>query len=148
MGEVEAEGWSGSTNPMATKEQKARRMRSKQANAPLLAMTEKLRNLRPRRRSQRSRLLRQPKEEKKGYRPERDKGPARRRREKRGEAAAILRARRRSLGERGRAAPQALARPEYLPRPPRRRARESRAAHPLTHQTQIRALLGVGVPLR
>merc|ERR1712218_73076 len=137
----EAEGWSGSTNPMATKEQKARRMRSEQANAPLLAMTEKLRNLRLRRRSQKSRLLRQPKE-KKGCRPVRDKGPARRRREKRGEAAAILRARRRSLGERGRAAPQALARPEYLPRPPRRRARERRAAHPLTHQTQIRALLG------
>merc|ERR550534_3415629 len=62
---VEAEGWSGSTNPMATKEQKARRMRSKQANAPLLAMAEKLRNLRLPRKNLRSRLLRQPKEEKK-----------------------------------------------------------------------------------
>merc|ERR1711994_496485 len=103
MGEVEAEGWSGSTNPMATKEQKARRMRSKQASAPLLAMAEKLRNLRLRRRSQKSRLLRQPKE-KKGCRSVRDKGPARRRREKRGEAVAILRARRRSARERGRAA--------------------------------------------
>merc|ERR550534_2600778 len=123
-------------------------MRSKHANAPRLAMAERLRNLRLRRRSQRSLLLRQPKEEKKGCRPERDNGPARRRRGKRGEVAAILRARRRSPGERGRAAPQALARPEYLPRPPRRRARESRAAHPLTHQTQIRALLGVGVPIR
>merc|ERR1712012_915993 len=133
---------------MATKEQRARRMRSEQANAPLLAMAERLKNLRLRRKSQRSRLLRQPKEEKKGCRPERDKGPARRRREKRGEAAAILRARRRSAGERGKAAPQALARLEYLPRPPRRRARESQSAHPLTHQTQIRAMLGVGVPLR
>merc|ERR550534_433890 len=123
-------------------------MRSEQANALLLAMAEKLRNLRLRRRSQRSRVLRQPKEEKKGCRPERDKDPAKRQREKRGEAAAILRARRRSAGERGRAAPQALARPKYLPRPPRRRARESQAAHPLTRQTQIRALLGAGVPIR